>query len=816
MTTPSPRIRKLGSPIQLAVLTLLAGLNSASAQTAGVNATPEAPKEQQQAQKAAEASSTVIPEVYVTATKRSTSLQRTPVAVTAISAAALDDNHVQTIQDVVNLVPGFSATSQGDHGVITMTMRGIGNDSAKTEYADPEVAIFVDGIYSPRPEGATTLLFDLEGIEVLRGPQGTLWGRNSTVGAVNMQTAKPTLGSSSGYVEAGMGDYSRIGGRGAVNIPLSDKAAMRIAFVHEQHDGYVDYQAPPNIPLAQQQAAAAPVIAAWNAANPNNPIAFQPINTGLFVQGGKKYNAQDQTALRLSLLYEITPALHWNVAYERYQDRGTPGMNLMQNPRPGQDRWSALIDTAPSVKRDSNSVRSRVDWAISPDMALAYIAGWSSFNGSSTYDQDGGVLPPTSFTTGGKQQANNTVFSKYKNYSHEVELQSTGKKTVDWLLGLYYGHENNAIRFDIPIMNGTQQGTVNWQGSFIQPKQTVESKAVFGQATWNVDDKLHLTAGARYTDDKRKNIGGTGSGWIGDASLPQIPLNPSVDPLAPGSGYKIDSYNSGSFSGSKATWLARASYDITPTSMLYASVSTGYKSGGLQDGGKPYGQETLTNYEVGSKSTFLNGMIRMNNALYYEKFKGFQFSAPVTNPDGSRSLSTYNAEGAKVYGFETEIAAKITKVDRLQFTGTYTHAELGQLIGGSNDYTLPPCPIVGITNCLDVTGNTMPHSPKWSTQLMYQHVFQLPAGTLTPRLSAHWESSSWLSVFNLGEPDRQKSYSKLDLGLRYDADKKWYVDLFVRNATDKDIKTSAQNPQEIWQAQYLPPRTIGFNAGYTF
>jgi iron complex outermembrane receptor protein len=95
-------------------------------------------------------------------------------------------------------------------------------------------------------------------------------------------------------------------------------------------------------------------------------------------------------------------------------------------------------------------------------------------------------------------------------------------------------------------------------------------------------------------------------------------------------------------------------------------------------------------------------------------------------------------------------------------------------------------------------------------------VFQLPAGTLTPRLSAHWESASWLSVFNLGEPDRQGSYAKVDLGLRYDADKKYYVDLFVRNVGDKNIKTSAQNPQGIWQAQYLPPRTIGFNAGYTF
>ena len=181
------------TPIQLAILTLITSMGAAHAQT-------QAPAPATSSQAKANSESTTISEVIVTGTKRATSLQKTPVAITAINAAALEDAHVQNVQDVVNLVPGFQATGQGDHGVITMTMRGIGNDSAKTEYADPEVALFIDGIYAPRPEGATSLLFDLEGIEVLRGPQGTLWGRNATVGAVNMQTAKPKIGESSGSV----------------------------------------------------------------------------------------------------------------------------------------------------------------------------------------------------------------------------------------------------------------------------------------------------------------------------------------------------------------------------------------------------------------------------------------------------------------------------------------------------------------------------------------------------------------------------------------------------------------------------------------
>ncbi|SHN24705.1 iron complex outermembrane recepter protein [Duganella sacchari] len=811
---PQSGKRLLLSPISMAILALVAGTNVAHA------AEPADAQAAAVAEQATPADASKITEVYVTATKRSTSLQKTPVAVTALNSAALDDNHVQTIQDVVNLVPGFSATGQGDHGVITMTMRGIGNDSAKTEYADPEVATFVDGIYSPRPEGATALLFDLEAIEVLRGPQGTLWGRNSTVGAVNMQTVKPEIGSNAGSFELGYGNYTRLGARGAFNIPINDTMALRVAVVHEQHDGYVAYQQPSLPTLAQQHAAADPVIAAWNTAHPGNPIGFQPLNQNLYVQGGPKYNAQDQSAARLSFLWQPSANLKWNISYEHYADRGTPNMNLLQQQRPGQDFWSALIDTAPSVKRDSHSVRSRVDYQINNDVALAYIAGYSRFNGSSTFDQDGGANPATSFTTAGAgssgYQANNTVWSKYKNYSHELEIMSTGKRDVDWLLGLYYANEDNGIRFDIPIMNGTEQGTVSWQGSFIQPKETVDSTAAFGQATWNANDQLHLTGGFRYTSDERKNIGGTNNGWS-NLDAPQIPVNPSMNPLGGGTGFSTYQHNDGVYKDHKLTGLARVSYDIDKNNMVFASVSTGYKSGGLQDGGVPYGSESLTNYEIGSKSTFLGGAVRMNNSAYYEKFKDFQFSAPVTYADGTRGLATSNAEGARVWGVETEIAAKITREDRVQFTAAYTNAKLKHLVGGSNDYVLPACTAPGITNpCLDVSGNTMPHSPKFSAQLMYQHSFALADGTLIPRISAHYETASWLSVFNLGEPDRQKAYTRTDLGLRYDANAKWYFDAFIRNAEDAKIKTSAMNANGPWQAQYLPPRTFGINVGRSF
>lgn len=784
--------RKWSSPVQTAVLALFAG--------AGAGAAPAHAQ-------SVEGADSALPEVVVTATKRATSLQDTPIAVTSLSASTLEQAHVQTIEDVVHLVPSFQATAEGDHGVITMTLRGIGNDSAKTEYADPEVALFVDGVYAPRAEGAAALLFDMDSIEVLRGPQGTLWGRNSTVGAVNMQTAKPVLNDSFGSVEGGIGNYNRMGMRGSFNVPLSDTLAMRIALVHEQHDGYVDYQSAPHPSLASQQAAASAVAG----------VSFQPMNPNLFVQSGPKYNAQDQSAARLSLLWKPSGALSWLISYEYFLDRGTPDMNLLQDPRAGTPFWSALISVAPYIDRDVSTVRSRADYAVSDSVNLVSITGYSHFSGFSDFDQAGGAMVPTSFTTGATYQEDRTNYSHYMNYSEELELQSAGTHTIDWILGLYYAAEDNAIRFDIPIMNGTQQGTVSWQGSFVQPHESVHSEAGFGQATWNLSESVHLTGGLRYTHDDRKNEGGTNNGWAGISGVAEVPIDPNQDPFLPSSGFSTYQHNDGHYTGGKATYLARVNYDLTHDFLGYGSISTGYKSGGLQDGGLHYGPETLTNYELGTKNTLAGGTVKFDNSVYYEDFKDYQFSAPVTNPDGTHSLATSNAEGAKVYGLESELAAKLSRDDNVQVSAAFTHSSLGHLIAGSNDYSLPVCNVPGIAKCMDVTGHAMPHAPTFAAQIQYEHLFHVNAGaTLAPRISLHFETASWLSVFNDGPGDQQGSYTRTDLGLRYRAAKSWFIDGYIQNVEDGKIKTNAQNAFGPWQSEYLPPRTYGFNAGVQF
>jgi len=760
--------------------------------------------------------------IEVSATKRETPLQKTPVAVSAITPDTLDKERVMTVQDLTRLVPGLQATAQGDHGVVTLTMRGIGNDSAKTEYADPEVATFVDGVYSPRAEAAAGLLLDMDGVEVLRGPQGTLWGRNSTAGAISFQTAKPDINAGFyGNAQIEAGNYNMMGARAAVNLPVSSTFAMRVAVVHAQHDGYVDYQNPSTqLPtVAQQQAA--------YLASGGTLAKFRPIDPSLFVQGGDKYSAQDQSAARVSALWQPNEAFKWNLSYEYFIDRGTLNMGLMQQPRPGQKFWSALIDTAPDLHRNSGTLRSRMDWTINDGMQLSYIAGYNHFSGKSQFDQDSGVQVPTSFATGASSQNDRTNSSNYKSYSHEFDLKSTGQQTIDWIVGAYYGYEDNNIRFDIPIMNGTMVSeSVAWQGSFIQPKETVKSTALFGQATWHMSDHWRLTGGLRWSDDEKKNIGGRGWGWAYDPTVPQLPIAPSTYP-SPATGFNISTRNDAKYSDDRITWLARVDTDISEHGLLYASVSTGYKSGGTQDAGTLYKPETLTNYEIGTKFVFLDGKLSWNTAAYYEDFKDFQLSAPITYPDGNRGLGFNNVKGStKVAGLESELAYQ-EQDDRANLVlSVIPKKKLGTLLyAGSNDYQgLPACaPQSGISACMNISGNDLPHAPDVSLTAIYEHDFHLGnGGRLTPRFSGQYQSDQWLSTFNLGAGDKQKAYFRGDLALRYtEPQDRWWAAAFVQNVTDGRVRTSAGRfamPDGSFQyvSQYLPPRTFGVQLGVWF
>ncbi|TWB19084.1 iron complex outermembrane receptor protein [Nitrospirillum amazonense] len=764
---------RLGLYLQAAAVIALSG--GAYAQTATAPAGP----------------SDTIAEIVVTATKRETKLQETPIAVSAFSQESLDKQQVKDITDLSKFVPSLQFGQQGDQNAITLTLRGIGNDSAYTEVADPEVAMYVDGIYSPRAQGASVLMYDMERVEVLRGPQGTLFGRNATVGAVSLISAKPTFDKEYGNAEVVAGSYGRFGTRGMFNLPVSDKLAFRVAFVTDKHDGYVDYQPAPNVP---------------------------GVNPAAYVTSGPKYYAGDQKSFRVSGAWRPTDRFSWDLNFEWYEDTGTPVEPLMQTPRPGTNLWSVQADTAPFQDRTAKSVHSKMDYDINDYLQLSYIAGASWLGGNNQVDADSGVLPPTSATTpSGAFEQNSTVWSSYDFFSHELQLKSSGVHTIDWILGAYYSHETNKIRFDIDQANGYRLGTFSWAGSFIQSDREIESAAGFGQATWHVTDDIRLTGGLRYTRDDKEDIGGR-----------NVTCNGCTQGIFGRDPYSIPGYtaspNDVYGQWSKATWLVRADADIIKdVLMTYASVGTGFKSGNIEDGGKLAGPETLTNYEVGAKTTLFGGRATFNVAAYYEDFTGYQVNQAVTTRDAAghvigSQIVTQNAQGAKAYGLEAELAAKVTPRDTINLSLSAQHTEMEEL--QSIDARLYSGG--DVSHLVELKGNELPHAPALSGTVGYEHVFDLPnGGTLTPRVSTHFETRSYLSFFNAGTYDEQKAYTRTDLAVRYDAPSgKWSLEGFVQNVENANIKSNAGAfggpATPVWTAVYQPPQTWGVRAHASF
>ena len=757
-----------------------------------------------------------LEEVIVTATKRETKAQDTPVADTVFSQVSLDVNHVSDITQLVKFVPGVEYAQQGDQSATTITMRGIGNDSAFTELDSPEVATYVNGVYAPRAQGAATLMYDMDRVEVLRGPQGTLFGHNSTVGVIDLFTAKPKLTGVEASAEAFLGDYNASGARGMLNLPISDTLAVRLAYAMQKHDGYAAFQ---SVPAGIQ----------------GNPA----YNTTVFVTGGTHYYGEDRKSYRISGLWTPLDSLTWNLSFENYVDTGGPVIPLMQNPRPGQQLWSILAQFQPWNDRTSNDIRSNIDWKINSYLDLTYIYGNSRLGGNENSEGDSGVALPTSPTTpiNGPVSDNQTVYSQFDSYSNEVQLKSAGDNKVDWIVGLYQFRERNKIRFDINQYNGYAGGQFNWAGAFIQPDRSQEDKSAFGQAVWHATDALRLTAGVRDSFDDERDIGGRNVTFNGCAP----PAISNCGPFTYGldlsqllaNNYAV-SNNDAYTSSHKTTYLGRVDYDIAPHVLGYASVGTGYHPGRVEDGGTHDNPETLTNYEIGEKSTLFDGRVTANTAIYFENFKGYQVTSVVTTKDSAGNTiksqtEQTNAQGAKGYGLEFELAAKITPDDTVQFSSAIMHTWMENLSTvDSRLFSLNPND--PNANVVNIKGNALPHAPTVSLTLGYDHIFTLPNGdAVVPHIATHFESMSWLSYYNETVPiggvadwDKQNSYTRTDLSLAYrgQGDKQYEVEAYVSNVENKNIKANAgvsliQNvPYPV--AIYQPPRTWGIRLKYKF
>lgn len=810
MTTRSMKSPWLATPVQAAVIAVLAGAPAAFAQTPAPAAAPAAAAASApETQTAADGSQRVV----VTATKRATFVQDTPLAVTAISGADLERANIKDITTLQQSIPNLRVEQHGDSGGVHVFLRGVGSTN-HTELGDPAVAFHVDGVYSPRPQGATVLMYDLASVEVARGPQGTLFGRNATAGSINLITAKPRLGQFSGSGQITVGDRHRLGTQAVLNAPLGDTLALRVAAATDKQDGWVGFQPRSNV-----------------------------------LPGAAKYGATDQVGVRTTLLWEPVDQLTATAAVEYFRDSGSGQVLLMQQPREGQKWNSALIDTPGVLDQDVTTGRLRVDWRPTDAMEVSYIGSVSRLERQNASDYDAGTQP-------GFKQEHRTEWSRFQNQTHELNVKSTGDSPLQWIAGLFYIKEDNRIRFDIdisqtpvPAGNGpivihpVNPTDVAWAMSFIQPKRTLDSKAAFGQFTYAFTPAVKLTAGARYTIDKKADVGGRNwvcpdfGATVGNGGH-LIGAGGPVDPVSCASAYAPATWNNatggandGAIEDKAWTYLLRGEWQVNRDLLTYANVSTGFKSGGLSDGGRRHKPEFLTNYEFGAKSEFFNRAMALNIAAFFMKYKDMQVSSveytgDPNSPGGrQQQLVTSNAARATIKGLEAELSWRITRDTRVMGNASVLEAKYDEFL--TCDSALLDCSLP--QNVRNLEGNRLRHAPRFSTTVAVEHDFALGNGRLTPRAQVHYQTTEYLSEFNdapsstqvpgsFTEARTQKGYATVDLSLRYeDAQSRWYGEAFVLNAGDKQVKTDAVwSPGSVWTAFYNPPRTFGVKAGYRF
>jgi iron complex outermembrane receptor protein len=765
---------------------------------------------------AAAALADTLQEIVVTAEKRDQALQRTALAVTALPASSLERQQVTDLKSVATLIPNLQVGLSSTQASFDLAMRGIVSTN-RTEIGDAAVAFHVDGFYSPRPQGATLVIYDLDRIEALRGPQGTLFGRNANAGVINVISARPELDRSFGALDVTFGNYDLTRVQGHANLPLGETFALRGAAFVEQREGY---------------------------------ISFLP---GSHVSGGtRRYDDSDKQALRLSGLWEPDEAWTVFASAERYADHGAGTIPVSLEPAPGQPLRSALITSPGRLDMENDTLHLRTDWRGGP-LELSYLFGYARMTRENISDQDVGLaldpqlralpdppVPP------GYDEERRTDSAEFVSTQHELQLKPQHAGRLDWILGAFFYQENNSIRFDIDVQDdrgavpgATDPDDVRYSQSFIQPDRELSSWAGFGQFTWHLSDRARASLGARYTEDTKQDRRGinivcpTPNATIGNGGFvlagvatADIPFSPDPDsPLAVPGTCRITAHNDVRKDWAKVTYMARIEYDLGEHLLAYALTNSGFKSGVIQDGGTWADPEQVVNYELGLKATLLDGEMALNTVGFYSNYSDILRARVEWDANGVHQLVTRNATSARIYGLESELLWRPAPDDVLQGVFTYLSAEYLDYPTVDFQYYVVSDPLTPVIN---LQGKQLPFAPEYTAALVYEHSFRLADGArLVPRLQTKYQSDMYLTDFNRPS-DAQDAYTRTDVSLRYESATDWMIEAFVQNVEDEAVKNNVDlrgnQPGTggvpgfggVARAFFDPPRTYGVRAVYRF
>jgi len=758
----------------------------------------------------------VLQEILVTAEKRDQVLQRTALAVTALPSRTLERQQITDLKSVTTLIPNLQVGLSSTQASFDLAMRGIVSTN-RTEIGDAAVAFHVDGFYSPRPQGATLVIYDLDRIEALRGPQGTLFGRNANAGVINVISARPELDRAFGAFDVTFGNYDLTRVKGHFNVPIGSTLALRGAAFMEQREGYT---------------------------------AFLP---GSNATGSTpRYDDSDKQAYRLSSLWEPDEAWTVFASAEHYADRGAGAIPVSLNPETGHHLRSALISSPGRLDMQNDTFHLRTDWRTGP-VELSYLFGYARMTRDNVSDQDVGLaldpelraLPnpplPASY-----QEERRTDSSEFVSTQHEIQLKPQRADRLDWILGAFFYQENNSIRFDIDVQDdrgslpgASDPGDVRYSQSFIQPDRELSSWAGFGQLTWRLSDRSRASLGARYTEDTKQDRHGinivcpspnatigNGGFVLAGIATEDIPFSPDPDsPVAVPGTCRITAHNDVRKDWSKVTYMARYEHDLGEHLLGYVLANSGFKSGVIQDGGTWADPEQVINYELGLKATLLEGEMALNTVGFYSNYYDILRTRIEWDANGIHQQVTRNATRARIYGIESELLWKPAPDDVLQGVFTYLSAEYLDYPTVDSQYYVVSDPLTPVIN---LQGNKLPFAPDFTVALVYEHSFRFANGArLVPRLQTKYQSEMYLTDFNRPS-DSQAAYTRTDVSLRFESTADWTIEAFVQNVEDEAVKNNVDlrgnQPGTggvagfggVARAFLDPPRTYGVRAVYRF
>ncbi|WP_229417429.1 TonB-dependent receptor [Massilia sp. Root418] len=788
--SPSRPVPQL-STIALAVLALAAPLHAAAdaAETAAETAADV------QAEAAAGAAASVgtaaasgaepvivgaVQSVLVTTRRRVESSQNVPTPMTVLGEDALDGSRTYRVQDLQQLLP--STTINYVHArQMSFAVRGLGNNPA-SDGLEGSVGIYLDNVYLARPGMAAFDALDVQQLELLRGPQGTLFGKNTTAGVLNIATKKPTFNPERS-IELSGGRFGYGQARLVLSGGLTDTLAGRLSAYKTRDDGYI---------------------------------------TNLY--DGGKVQGGDRQGFRAQALYEPNRDFSLRLIADYNEEDSNNGTLVFYNAGPSGRAiaQAKLVGATPvldpaqrAVNLDNGShvtvhqggASAEANWTLAGDHKLTSVSAYRYWN--FTPRNDDGLPVPVTLNVGAS--------ARHKQFTQELRWATPSGQALESVFGAYYYYQeldNNSFTVNGPladIYNGNPAGAWANLSSDAPGQLRVNSYALFAQSTWHATDKLDVTAGVRASyEDKTARVlryAPTGGAPVTGAALAARNA-------------RYGAYDSGTLGLTQfsPTALLSVGYKATPEVLLYSSLSHGEKSGGINlavpgTGGAAsmlVGTERANALELGVKSSLLNNRLQLNGNLFATVVHGYQSNAydPV-----SRSSYLTNAGDVRTRGLEIEAIATPLKGLTLRANGSFNDASY-------LDYRNAPCPPERAATFCDLSGrNALVNAPRWIGNLGAQYAHAAGEGRQAYYNANYSYRAATYGTLDASEYSKIPAYSvsNFSLGLRTTRGAAWDVSLWVKNAFDKHYYTSMWNSGfGSYNAVIATPRTVGVTARHEF